>query len=205
MNHLQGDLLFSGIAAPKCGHPGLLQGCLVCRYSKGLVELRRTVQAQVFPSLQGLQCWALTSWDLEGGLASPPAWPAHQWHWKSQVGIAARGSGRWGEAKVELWHGLFSMIHVGSSMPCHKASGNTIPTNVPLWFSEFQSLLPAAVEEQLVPAKLVLGGGYWCKHLRQYNKMDLKRRGGCFCLTSAQFLLTGKQAFVSHGRIILNC
>lgn len=121
MNHLQGDLLFSGTAAPKCGHPGLLQGCLVCRYSKGLVELRRTVQAQVFPSLQGLQCWALTSWDLEGGLASPPAWPAHQWHWKSQVGIAARESGRWGEAKVELWHGLFSMIHVGSSMPCHKA------------------------------------------------------------------------------------
>lgn len=119
--------------------------------------------------------------------------------------IAARESGRWGEAKVELWHGLFSMIHVRSSMPCHKASGNTIPTNVPLWFSEFQSLLPAAVEEQLVPAKLVLEGGYWCKHLRQYNKMDLKRRGGCFCLTSAQFLLTGKQAFVSHGRIILNC
>lgn len=35
--------------------------------------------------------------------------------------IAARESGWWGEAKVELWHGLFSMIHVGSSMPCHKA------------------------------------------------------------------------------------
>lgn len=121
------------------------------------------------------------------------------------MGVAAREPGRRGEAKVELWRGLFSMIPVGSSMPCHKAQWDTIPTNALLWFSEFQSLLPAAVEEQLVPAKLVLGGGYWCNQLRQYNKMDLKRRGRRFCLTSAQFLLTGNQAFVSHGRITLNC
>lgn len=124
---------------------------------------------------------------------------------EEQSGNSCTSAWTMGKAKAELWRGLFSMIPVGSSMPCHKAQWDTIPTNVPLWFSEFQSLLPAAVEELLVPAKLVLGGGYWCNQLRQYNKMDLKRRGRRFCLTSAQFLLTGNQAFVSHGRIILNC
>lgn len=55
-----------------------------------------------------------------------------------------------------------------------------------------------------IPAKLMFGRGYYCNQLRQYNKMDLKRPGRCFCLTSAQFFLTGNQAFVSHGRIMLN-
>lgn len=65
---ISSELCFSlALPPPEFGLSGLLQD-LVCRYSKGLVELKRTVQAQVFP----LQCWALTSLGLEGDLAREP-------------------------------------------------------------------------------------------------------------------------------------
>lgn len=96
------------------------------------------------PGFEGWPC-------ITPSLASTSLEEQTEWEWL-HVSLEIRGKPRWSPGP-----GLFSMILVGSTTCCPKAQWDTIPTSVPLWFSEFQSLLPAAVEEQLVPAKLVLG------------------------------------------------
>lgn len=197
------NLLFSGIATPKIWASWTAPRLLSLQVKQGSCWAQRNSPSSGVPPLQGLQCQALSMgiypWMWRVALPHPSL---------ASTSVPVEEQTKWEELHVDSgrrprWSsGIgFSMLHVASTLPCPKAQWDTIPTRVPLWFQSSK----ACSQQQWEAAKLVLGWGYRCNQWREYNKIDLKSRGRCFCLTSAQFLLTGNQAFVSHGRIILNC